>query len=424
MRQDAIREAVSRISATEAGDRTLELVKIPSVTGDEGAAAAYYEEFLRSIGLDTGLQEVEPGRPNVVGRLPGQGGGESLMLYGHLDTIPLTGCVEPRREAEVVWGRGAADMKGSLVAIALAAKAIREAGVRLKGDLYLAASVGHEIPWPLHPTLGHGDGAKALARSIRAGELPVDYCVIAEGPMDGIWVVQGALSPWRITITGGAGAVHTSTTTLDHSPITWLGELLAELYVYNDKIQQRATNPLIGTPPRLEIGTVTGGDYFNRNPAEATITGAIRWDPGWTGQWAEAEFRNLLVAARDRLIAKYGDESITLDLFFRTGKETCDTRENPKTMELVERLRAVAHPLLSVELDPVGFRAATDLEIFHRQAGIATVAFGPGLMSDGLPSGVRPGGARANDEGVSIESLVQVARVYAALAIQICGVVE
>ena len=415
------RDIAGRISAQDAGDLTYEMVRIPSVTGDEGVAADFYAGLLRGLGLETRLQYVEPGRPNVIGRLQGQGGGENLLLYGHLDTIPWTGCVPPRRDPEVVWGRGAADVKGSLVAMVLAAKALMAAGAPLKGDLYLTASVGHEIPWPLHPTLGHGDGAKLLAQAIHSGELPADYCVIAEGPADGIFVVQGALTPWRITLRGGAGAVHTSTTTLDHSPVTWLGDLLADLYAYNEEIQRRGVYPLIGIPPRLEIGLITGGDYFNRNPSEATAIGAIRWDPGWTAERAEAEFRERLAAARARLARKYKDDSIEIGLFFRTGKEACDTREHPRTGQLIEHLRAAARPLLGIDLAPSGARAATDLEIFCRQGGVATVAFGPGVIPSGPTTGGRPGGAHANDEGVSVPALVQLAGVYAALALRVCG---
>lgn len=421
MRENLVRDVVNRVSVQEAGDLTYELVKIPSVTGDEEAAAKFYVACLRDIGLETRLQYVEPGRPNVIGCLKGRGGGENLLLYGHLDTIPWTGCVPPKREADVVWGRGAADMKGSLVAMVLAAKALRGTGVELAGDLYLAASVGHEIPWPLHPTLGHGDGAILLAQAIRAGELPVDYCLITEGPTDGIFVAQGALTPWRITLRGGAGAVHTSTTTLDHSPITWLGDLLADLYAYNEVIQSRGVYPLIDKPPRLEIGLVSGGDYFNRNPAEATAIGAIRWDPGWTAERAEAEFRARLAELRARLVQKYGDDSVEIELFFRVGKEACDTREHPRTQRLIEHLRAAARPLLGVDLAPSGARAATDLEIFCRQGGVATVAFGPGVIPSGPATGGQPGGAHANDEGVSVPALARLAGVYAALALEVCG---
>ncbi|MHB1133379.1 MAG: M20 family metallopeptidase [Chloroflexota bacterium] len=421
MRPEVIRDVVSRISNQQAGDLTYELVQIPSVTGDEGAAADYYAACLRDLGLDVRLQYVEPGRPNVIGHLAGQGGGENLLLYGHIDTIPWNDCVPPRRDPETVWGRGAADMKGSLVAMALAAKALLDAGVRLKGDLYLAAAAGHEIPWPLHPTLGHGDGAKLLARGIREGELPVDACVITEGPTDGIFVAQGALTPWRITIRGGAGAVHTSTTTLDHSPVTWLGELLADLYAYNEEIQKRGEYPLLGKPPRLEIGLVSGGDYFNRNPAAATAIGAIRWDPDWTAEQAEAEFRARLAATRARLVDKYKDESIEIELFFRVGKEACDTREHPGTARLIEQLRAAARPVLGQELAATGARAATDLEIFCRQGGVATVAFGPGVIPSGLETSGQPGGAHSNDEGIAVAGVVNVAAVCAALAMETCG---
>ena len=410
------------ISAQEVADLAFELVKVPSPTGSEGAVARLYAERLEAFGVRASLRSVEAGRPNVLGRLEGRGGGSSLMLYGHLDTIPPEGCVAPRRDEDVVWGRGASDMKGSLAAMALAARAVVESGVRLRGDLYIAGGVGHEIPWPLHSTLGHGDGAKELARSIRAGELRADCCLIGEGPMDSAWVVQGGLAPWRLTISGGPGAVHSTTTTLDHNPAVWAAEVMRDLYDYSQELGRRGTHPLIGQAPRVEIGEVRSGDYFNRNPAQATLVGNIRWHPGWTEEEVHGHFRAHLEAVRAGLAARHGDDSIRLELFIRTGKAACDTREHPGTPRLIEALDTAARPVVGPLREPCGGRAATDLEIFHRIAGIPTIAFGPRLQPEALPSDKRPGGAHSDDEGVSVESLGLVSRVYAGLILELCGI--
>jgi acetylornithine deacetylase len=426
MARDIAEQVRARISAQEVADLAFELVQVPSPTGSEEAVARLYAERLEGCGVPTRFLPVGPGRPNVVGHVRGhggeQGGGQSLMLYGHLDTIPPEGCVAPRREEDVVWGRGTSDMKGSLAAMALAARAVVELGVRLRGDLLIAGGVGHEIPWPLHPTLGHGDGAKLLAGAIRSGELQADCCVIGEGPMDAAWVVQGGLAPWRLTVSGGPGAIHSTTTTLDHNPAVWAAEVVRDLYDYGQEIARRGTHPLIGQAPRVEVGVVASGDYFNRNPAAATIVGNVRWHPGWSEEEIHSHFRARLAALRERLAARYGDDSIRLDLFIRTGKAACDAREHPGTARLVEALGAAARPVVGPLHEPCGGRAATDLEIFHRIAGIPTVGFGPGLMPDALPSGKRPGGAHSDDEGVSVEALGLAARVYAGLILEVCGV--
>ncbi|MCL5110584.1 MAG: hypothetical protein M1401_17300 [Chloroflexi bacterium] len=169
---------------------------------------------------------------------------------------------------------------------------------------------------------------------------------------------------------------------------------------------------------------MNGGDYFNRNPAEATAIGAIRWDPDWTAERAEAEFRARLAATRARLADKYKDDSIEIELFFRVGKEACDTREHPGTPRLIEQLRAAARPVLGQELAETGARAATDLEIFCRQGGVATVAFGPGVIPSGPAARGQPGGAHSDEEGISVAGIVRVAGVCAALAMATCGLAD
>ncbi len=422
LERSAIGRVQEAISAEAIADLAYELVSIPSPTGEEGAASRYYAERLKRAGLTSRLQYVEPGRPNVLGELKGLGGGANLLLQGHIDTIPAIDCVSPQRDADAVWGRGAADMKGSLAAMAVAAEAVVRAGIRLKGDLILAACVGHEIPWPLHPTLGHGDGAKVLARAVRAGEVNADCCVITEGPTRMPWVVQGGIAPWRIRVTGGPGPVHTTLTTLDHNPMVWVSELILDLRDYCREVEGRGEHPLIGVAPRLELGLACGGDYFNRNPAEGMICGAIRWDPGWSAEQVENHLRDRLENTRQRLVAKYGDDSIRIELFFRTGKDAFDAREHPRTEWLIEKVRAAAEPVVGPLEAPWGSRAATDLDIFGRGGGIPTVAIGLGLSQERTAAGRNLGIAHSNDEGISKASLLAAARVFAGLIVEICEV--
>jgi acetylornithine deacetylase len=129
-----------------------EMVSIDSTNPDlaggpgEAAFAAYLARRLESLGLDVDLWDVVPGRPNVVGRLPGSGGGRSLMLLGHLDVVGPWG---PEAFAPVVrdgrmYGRGAADMKCGFAAALLALEALLASGVRLAGDLLVAGVIDEE----------------------------------------------------------------------------------------------------------------------------------------------------------------------------------------------------------------------------------------------------------------------------------------
>src|SRR6266704_6833693 len=130
-----------------------ELVRIGSVNPDlvpggsgEGAIASFVARWLSDIGLEVTVVEPVRGRPSVVGVLRGSGGGRSLMLNAHMDTVGAGGMASPFspvvRDGRV-YGRGACDMKGSLAAIMLTAREARSS--KLKGDVIICAVADEEV---------------------------------------------------------------------------------------------------------------------------------------------------------------------------------------------------------------------------------------------------------------------------------------
>jgi acetylornithine deacetylase len=132
-----------------------ELVKIDSVNpslvqGAKGEAeiAEYVAQWLKALGLKAKVDKIEKSRCNAVGTLKGSGGGKSLMLNGHIDTVgydymtidPLKPIVKDGR----MYGRGTFDMKGGLVASLAALKAVVDSGSQLKGDVVVAAVCDEE----------------------------------------------------------------------------------------------------------------------------------------------------------------------------------------------------------------------------------------------------------------------------------------
>lgn len=121
-----------------------------AIVGGEGRVARVMAELYQAAGCTVDLFAVEPGRENAVGVRRGTGGGRSLLFNGHVDVVPpgdpaawtsgdpFSGRVDGDR----IWGRGATDMKGGIVAQAFAVRALQEAGVQLQGDLILEAVVG------------------------------------------------------------------------------------------------------------------------------------------------------------------------------------------------------------------------------------------------------------------------------------------
>jgi acetylornithine deacetylase/succinyl-diaminopimelate desuccinylase-like protein len=159
------RTVLEQIDPDELAQLCCDLVSIPSPTGEEAAVADFILDWYRANGLQAIRQEVEPGRPNAVGILRGQGNGLSLMFNGHLDTS-FTGTEADRRmvdtlEADetirpgiadgMVRGLGASNMKGGVASFMMAAKVLKQSGVPLKGDLILAGVVGEISRSPIGP---------------------------------------------------------------------------------------------------------------------------------------------------------------------------------------------------------------------------------------------------------------------------------
>lgn len=135
------------IKEDEIVDLASELIRIPSFTTKETPAAEFMRDFFEDHGFETEMQEVQPGRKQVVARLRGDGTGRSMMFNGHLDIDPLTASwawdpFEPKVDGNRLWGAGIHNMKSGDAAMVMAAVALKRSGVKLRGDLVVACVVG------------------------------------------------------------------------------------------------------------------------------------------------------------------------------------------------------------------------------------------------------------------------------------------
>ena len=130
-----VEDALALVDEEAIADLTMEMVDIPSPTGGEKALAQYLADRFRSAGLQTWMQEVEPDRYNVFGRLEGTGGGPTLMYAGHLDTTyggdeegirALGPGYQPKswREDDWIYGMGVYNMKSGHASAILAVEAM------------------------------------------------------------------------------------------------------------------------------------------------------------------------------------------------------------------------------------------------------------------------------------------------------------
>ncbi|MGC9177465.1 MAG: M20/M25/M40 family metallo-hydrolase [Conexivisphaera sp.] len=247
-----------------------ELVNIPSPTGSEQEIGAYMYSKYRELGLKVIWQEIEDGRPNVVGILRGKGGGKSLQLDAHLD-VSFTGAEEflyggatsPKARVEEIdgdtwiFGAGAFNMKNAHAAYLEAARAIIESGVELEGDLILTATSGEIEESQVDSYLGkkyrgYGSGASYLVAHGPVG----DYVIIGEPT--GLKLMIGHYGSYWAKITASGGTViHTAWSRGIPNKVEQISEFISEFRAWKEKYEERLVYK--GYRGIVNIAAVQGG---------------------------------------------------------------------------------------------------------------------------------------------------------------------
>jgi succinyl-diaminopimelate desuccinylase len=374
-------------------EKALRLAEIPSVTMNEAQVCLYFEAQLRELGLDVDIREVTPGRSNLYARIPGKGGGPSLLLNGHLDTIPIGSCTDVYRESDRLYGRGTTDMKGGMAAMLGAARSVLRSGFQLSGDLWLSAVVGHE------EVEADKDGPRALVEDLKMGRLHADRILIVEG-RDALWVMSMGSMVFRITLDSALGGMHTQYVPFAENPIRFVGDIIDCVHDLQKRLDKLPPHPLAGAE-RVDIGELHAGDYFNRTPVRCEISGTRRWAPGKTSDGILAELDALL-----RPISESGKLSMTVTMAHE--REPFETQADDPAVQAV----AGAHrSVVGSEAECIGMRIVGDANIYVHGSGVPTFYYGPSNET-----------AHADIEWVSIDRMASAAGVYALAAAQYCGI--
>jgi acetylornithine deacetylase len=373
----------------EVGDLVARLVAIDSVNpslvpGGAGEAeiAAFVSAWSRDAGLDAEVLAATPGRPSVLVRARGSGGGRTLLLCGHLDTVNVEGMTDPhipRIEGGRLYGRGAYDMKAGLAA---ALVAVRDAArLRLAGDVVVAAVADEE-----HASLGVQD----VLRAVRA-----DAAIVTE-PTELEVVVAHKGFVWSEIHVAGRAA-HGSRPHLGTDAIVRTGPILTALGALDAALGDR-THPLLGRAS-VHASVIEGGVELSSYPAHCVVGLERRTLPGETAAGVERELAALLDRCR---AADPGLDAEQRTLLVREPFEV-----DPDA-ELVGLVRAAAAEVLPHE-PPIGGASYWADAAFIAAAGIPTVMFGPGGA-----------GAHAVEEWVSLADTEAVARTLTGVAARLC----
>jgi acetylornithine deacetylase len=363
-------ELLEQLVAIDSVNPTL----VPGGAG-EAEVGRFVAGWLRERGVDVEVEELAPARTNVIGRVRGSGGGRSLMLNAHMDTVGLggrDGGLTPRVDGARLYGRGAYDMKGSLAAIMLVAAAAGD--LHLAGDLIVTAVADEEAL---------SIGSERVAETVR-----VDAAIVAE-PTGLRLAIAHKGFVWLEVETRGRAA-HGSRYDLGVDAIAGMGPTLVALADLDRRLRAEGTeHPLLGGAS-VHASLIEGGQELSTYPERCAVKVERRTLPGETVDLVEEQVRELAPGA-------------SVKSFF--AREPLET---PRDSPVAVALSAQAREVLGSAPEVVGVPFWTDAALFAA-AGIPTVVFGPGGE-----------GAHEQVEWVDLDDLERLAEILLATAATFC----
>jgi acetylornithine deacetylase len=408
-------------------------VQIPSLTGEEGQAQEFISDCLRDLGMTVECWEPEVAqypthwqhdlilpydtlplydayiasgkqsvlnynkRPNVLGKLPGKGGGKSLLINGHIDTVT----VEPRSEwtqdpfgahidGDRLYGRGSADMKGGLIAALCAIKTLVQGGVELKGDLLFSSVVNEEHS---------GNGALSMiCRGITA-----DAAIVCEPSGNNVFTATPGDVYWELSVDGrprSPGARWKDRELEGISAIEKLPLIVEGLLSLEKEYNQKKPDPLYSGNHAFScvIGEVSGGTYATVTASQCTMKGCVYFGHG-LGTVQEImnniKYHIEKASRKDPWFEKY---PARVSFLHHRNSSKC-----PPAHHIIEAVSGSVHSVLERPPTVGGAPYGSDMDMLVNQGGIPTVILGPGSIAH----------AHKPDEHVSIQQYITCIKAQA-----------
>lgn len=393
MEEDLLERLWEQVSPERLRDLTLELVRIPSPTGDAVAVTAYYVQQVADLGLTAEVLKDFPQSPSTVVRYEGAASkGRTLTLDGHLDTIHAPH-VAPYIEGNRIYGRGAGDMKSGIAVMLEVLRLLVENQVPLAGSLILATHSLHEAP------VGHMEGLKAL---IARGDVFVDAALVLEGGFDGLAICGKGQALYELDIWRDGEVLHENVARSQGvpNPLDY-AVLVCERLLARCEELAAMEDPLLG-PETFFIGQIHGGDFYNRVPTRAFINGTYRCWPEKSWADVEAEFERLLASVPFPPEVHAAMRLLSNGLGYRVSPDA----------PIVQSLRKAYWRVVGRELPLQGAQSVSDVNVIAREAGIPVVAHGTGSTT-----------GHADLEWVSLDDIVRTAKVVLATVLDYVGLV-
>ena len=330
--------------------------------GREAEIGRFLVNWFQEHGIEAELQFVKDNRANVVARIPG-GDGPSLMLNGHMDTVPagsMPDAFTPRIHDRVLWGRGACDMKGAIAAMACAMAAMvqEDASSHLTGDLLFTGTVGEETG---------SIGVKAL---IEAG-VKTHYAIVGEPTSSRIGIAHKGACFIRICLTG-RGA-HGSCPDEGVNAVSYASRMIQALETDLRSRLSKRIHPLLGTST-VSVGRISGGTQPNIVAEQCFVDIDRRMLPDEDG--TVEEIKDLVAGICDSVnglswnVEEMSETAIVPHGALRTAPDAVLVNGAQQTCQQ-----------LGLPRDPVGVTYWTDGG-YLAASGIETIILGPGDIAN------------------------------------------
>lgn len=398
----------------------LDLVAVESITHNEGAVQDVVERNYSRRGLvidrweatrediadyivHVGEQEVYEHRPNIVGVRAGAGDGKSLMLQGHIDTVDFGDLAlwTTNHLGEVtsdrVYGRGAADMKGGIATNIAVLDILDELGIKLAGDVVLAASVGEE-----------NGGFGALSTMLRGHR--ADAAIITEPTDLNVVIAHGGSLVYRITVHGKSA--HGANRNAGVSAVEKFIPIFQELLAWEAERNATLSHPLYDHFENkfpISTGVVKSGTWASTVPEVLIAEGRLGFLPGETieDMQAEAERRIQAIADADDWMREHRPE---VEWF---GGQFASCEISPD--EPIAQTIATAHlAATGNEATFLGITAGLDMRLLINVGGIPTATYGAGHTDN----------VHCADEWIPIDDLLTAVEAVTLATIDWCGIAE
>ena len=402
----------------EAFELLAKMVRQRSIQGHEAGVQQVVIQKLQQLGLEIDVWDpdysqlksnpyfVSPrkdfmGSPNVVGVLRGQGGGRSLILNGHIDVVPegdvtkwkhdpYSGKIENGR----MYGRGTTDMKGGNVSLIMAMEAIRQSGIRLKGDVIFQSVIEEE-----------SGGAGTLATVLRG--YTADAAIIPEPTNLKLFIKQQGSLWFRVVVEGVSahgGTRYKGVSAIEKAWVVHKGILDLE-----QKRNARIKDPLYETLPiplPINVGTIQGGNWPSSVPDLVTLEGRIGVGPEESIEAVKQELRDCIdqLSSAD---AWFEAHPAKLEFFGAQWLPNSVPIEHEIAGLIEDNYRQLFGNPVAVEASPWG----TDAGILGTVAGIPALVIGPGETSV----------AHYPNEFIELAEVVKASKLFAWTILKWCG---